>query len=225
MWAISQVTFNQGTDCISNDFVILFSWMESFLWHKLNWKSKYNLSTIVPIFWRIQNRFLSWLSMEMMEFSVGRFQDLELTDHENALMVAVVTMYPGEAKHTGIGNWFGMTSESIFDVAFIYSGRSNRLMPMSQPTQRIVYFNLWCKMDDGKTKCFIIHNKLHKALRKLLMRRVEQQEFWTSSRKRVKEWTKYGALHVQLAWKPVFENFEEVIRPPKIVKEWFNVDH
>ena len=83
-------------------------------------------------------------------------------------------------------------------------------------------------MDDGKTKCFIIHNKLQKALRKLLVRRVEQQEAtWVLNIiEEVHEGlNKYGAPHMWLAWKPVFENFEEAIRPTKIVKEWFMVDH
>ena len=100
------------------------------------------------------------------------------------------------------------------------------------PLQRqlIVYFYFLdaCKTDDGKTKCFIIHNKLHKALRKLLVRRVEQQEA-TRVLNIIEEaregLNKYGAPHMRLAWKPVFENFEEVIKPPKIVKEWFDVDH
>ena len=37
--------------------------------------------------------------VEMMEFSARRFQDLELTDHENALMASVCAMYPGKLKH------------------------------------------------------------------------------------------------------------------------------
>ena len=38
--------------------------------------------------------------VEMMEFSARRFQDLELTDHENALMAAVCAMYPGKGWFT-----------------------------------------------------------------------------------------------------------------------------
>ena len=44
-------------------------------------------------------RFVYSQGVEMMEFSARRFQDLELTDHENTLMVAVCAMYPGELKH------------------------------------------------------------------------------------------------------------------------------
>ena len=98
----------------------------------------------------------------------------------------------------------------------------------SQPSTHFVYFIPdACKTDDGKTKCFIIHNKLNKALRKLLIRRVELQEatrlldIIEEAREGVH---KYGAPHMRLAWRSVFDNFEETIRPSKIVKEWFDID-
>ena len=73
----------------------------------------------------------------------------------------------------------------------------------------------------------MIHNKLQKALRKLLHRRLTPEEAT-----RILDIIEYqvrvplhkvGVPSYTENWKPVFETFKDTLVAHQLVKEWFNV--
>ena len=85
-----------------------------------------------------------------------------------------------------------------------------------------------CETDDGKQKCTVIHNKLHNALKKLLLRRCEEEE--ATRMMQVIEndirgtLHKYGVPQFTQQWRKVMMTFGNSIKVPGLVMEWFNID-